>query len=234
VAPTFAPMDRFLSVWLPQILRRWLRRRPQYRGVEVVYAEAIGKTDALGHAALETLGAAAARGGCAEIREDLGLDYANPGFNVIPPYRYHAFVCTGPRCATRGALELYERVREAVARRGLTGRTGGPNGAGGRESPSDPRRVSVVRTGCLYPCNLGPMMVVYPDAAWYCALTPAMVERIADQHFVAGRVVEPYTRRPGPERHTRPAPAARGDIVEDAPEPTEPTGVEGVEGGTTA
>ena len=203
VVPVFAPMDRFLSVWLPQILRRWLRRRPQFRGVEVVLADAIGKGDALGHAALETLHGAVVDGGSDEIAQDLGREYANPGFWVIPPYRYQALVCTGPRCATRGSLGIYEHVRQAVAERGLSGR------------PAGAHRVSVTRTGCLYPCNLGPVMVVHPDGAWYCSVTQAMVERIAEEHFAGGRVVGAYTRLPGDEHHSRPAPADSGDIVED-------------------
>jgi (2Fe-2S) ferredoxin len=71
-------------------------------------------------------------------------------------------------------------------------------------------------------------MVVHPDGVWYCSVTPAMVERIAEEHFVGGRVVEAYTRQPGDERHARPTPADPGDIVEDPPLATR----EGTEGAT--
>lgn len=216
VAPIYAPMDRFLNTWLAQILRRWLRRRPEYKGVEVNLADQIGRTVALGHAALQTLQAAERTGGSDSIDPEVGADYANPGFWTIPPYRYQALVCTGPRCATRGSAEIYERVRQRVAELRLTGRATQPTGSGG-PPPSDPNRVSVIRTGCLFPCNLGPVMVVHPDNAWYCALTPDMVDEIAARHFAAGEVVAEYTRQPGAERHTRPAPADPRDIVEDPP-----------------
>ncbi|HET7768433.1 MAG TPA: CbiX/SirB N-terminal domain-containing protein, partial [Chloroflexota bacterium] len=93
VAPIYAPVDRFLSTWIPQILRRWLRRRPQFRGVEVVLASSVASCDALGHAAHEALQLAEQNGGSDEIREDLGLEYGNPGFNTIQAYRYQALVC---------------------------------------------------------------------------------------------------------------------------------------------
>lgn len=234
VAPIFTPIDRFLSTWIPQVIRRWLRRRPQYKGIEVILAQAPGLSDALGHAALEALQAAERDGGSDPIREDLGLDYANPGFNVIPPYRYQALVCTGPRCATRGSVELYEHVHARIAAGRLTGRTAtnGAAAAPGAASataaaqvttadagpPTGPERISVIRTGCLFPCNLGPVMVVHPAGTWYCSLTPSMVDRIVDEHFLHGRVVEVYTRVPGRDRHTRPTPAAPADIVEDAVE----------------
>jgi (2Fe-2S) ferredoxin/sirohydrochlorin ferrochelatase len=215
VAPVYAPMDRFLNTWLPQILRRWLRRRPQFRQVEVVLADQLGRTDALGHAALETLGAAERDGGSDEIAADIGEDYANPGFWAIPAYRYQALVCTGPRCATRGSAEIYERVRERLAHLARTGRAGDVDGGGPSKTATN--RVSVIRTGCLFPCNLGPIMVVHPGDTWYCSLTPPMVDEIVEQHFAGGQVVAHFTRQPGPERHTRPAPAEDTDIVEDPP-----------------
>jgi (2Fe-2S) ferredoxin len=201
VAPVFVPVDRSLRLWLPQILRRWLRRAAA-RGIEVVLADPLGDRPALGSAALEAVDAAATGGGAVEIRPDLGLEYANPGWSAIPAHRHHALVCTGPRCATRGSLELCQQLRDGLAERGLL---------------SGKDRVSLVRTGCLYPCNLGPVMVVYPDGAWYCSLTPAMIRRVLEEHFVGGRVVERYTRRPGSRRNTRPAPADPQDVVEDEP-----------------
>ena len=206
IAPIYAPIDRLLSTWIPQILRRWLRLRPQFKGVEVILASSISASDALGRAALENLALAEQTGGSDEIREDLGVDYGNPGFNAIPAYSYQALVCVGPRCATRGSSDIYELVRESVARHGK-GRDA--NG----ERPKD--RVSVIRTGCLFPCNLGPMMVVHPGDTWYCSVTPEMVDEIVSQHFVNGQVVTQYTRTPGPERHDRPVPASPEDIVED-------------------
>ena len=145
-------------------------------------ADAIGKGDALGHAALETLHGAVVDGGSDEIAAGSGSRvrqpwalWANPARIPLPGARLH-------RTALRDAqapLGIYEHVRQAVAERGLSGR------------PAGVHRVSVIRTGAgLYPCNLGPMTAaVHPDGAWYCSVTRAMVERVVEEHFAGGRVV---------------------------------------------
>ncbi|HEV2125443.1 MAG TPA: (2Fe-2S) ferredoxin domain-containing protein [Chloroflexota bacterium] len=204
VAPVFVPMDRSLHLWLPQILRRWLRRRPnrERQEVDVILADSLGDRPTLGQAALETVDAAAANGGRVDIQSDLGLEYANPGWSQIPAHSHHAFICTGPRCNTRGALDLYQHLRDRLAEHDLV---------------SGRQRVSTVRSGCLYPCNLGPVMVVYPEGAWYCGLTPHAIDRIVEEHFANGRVVARYARKPGSGRYTRPEPADPDDIVEDDP-----------------
>jgi (2Fe-2S) ferredoxin len=50
----------------------------------------------------------------------------------------------------------------------------------------------VAQTGCLYPCNLGPVMVVYPEGVWYGTLDNNTVEQIVQEHFVAGQVVADF------------------------------------------
>jgi len=116
-------------------------------------------------------------------------DPASPGWSTIPPHRYHVLLCAGPRCATQGSLELWQYLRGRLIARGL---------ATGKD------RALLVRTGCLYPCNLGPVMVVYPEGTWYCALTARAIDRIVDEQFAQGQVVDAYARRPGQRRHTRP------------------------------
>lgn len=44
---------------------------------------------------------------------------------------------------------------------------------------------------CLDRCELGPVVVVYPDAIWYRIEDPAHdVEAIVNEHLVGGRPVE--------------------------------------------
>ena len=60
-------------------------------------------------------------------------------------------------------------------------------------------------SGCLDRCELGPTMVVYPDAVWYRYRTRADVDEILDSHVVRGRPVERLMLRPsdGPFRDRR-------------------------------
>ena len=92
-----------------------------------------------------------------------------------PPYERHAFVCTrGDWCPSidGDGLGVHATMKEAIREAGI----------------SD--RVRVNHSGCLNQCGNGPMVVVYPDAVWYAAVTPADAREIVDRHLVSGEPVE--------------------------------------------
>jgi NADH-quinone oxidoreductase subunit F len=55
--------------------------------------------------------------------------------------------------------------------------------------------IKVVVTGCMGPCSLGPMMIVYPEAILYCRLQPENVDVIVEKHLYQGIPVEDYFYR---------------------------------------
>ena len=61
----------------------------------------------------------------------------------------HVLVCTGAGCIASGALQFSAALRRALAEVGLQD------------------RIQVVETGCLGPCAVGPVAVVYPDGCFY-------------------------------------------------------------------
>jgi len=63
--------------------------------------------------------------------------------------------------------------------------------------------VSVVETGCMGACNLGPLAVVYPEGVFYQKLTPDAARKIVREHILKGRVVEEYLYK-GPEGEIKP------------------------------
>ena len=110
-----------------------------------------------------------------------------PGWQFLPDFDTHILVCTGPRCAFRGAGTLQARLKILLAEAGL----------------SD--RCLTTTTGCLYPCNQGPLIALYPGGDWFRIPDEAALTRIVTEVIAAGgdapdlRLAE----RPGSLRSTR-------------------------------
>jgi (2Fe-2S) ferredoxin len=94
-------------------------------------------------------------------------------------YRRHVFVCLNERdpsdprgcCKQRGSGEIFKTLKEGAARAGL----------------SD---VRVNRAGCLDHCELGPSVVIYPEAVWYHVPSVEDAQEILQEHVIGGKVVE--------------------------------------------
>ncbi|CCH79877.1 Ferredoxin [Nostocoides japonicum T1-X7] len=85
----------------------------------------------------------------------------SPAWQEPPPYRHHVLVCRGPRCTAKGAGDVAVALDGELSRRGLLD-----------------THVLVAQTGCLYPCNLAPTLVVHPAGTWYERVEPSDVPRI--------------------------------------------------------
>jgi NADH-quinone oxidoreductase subunit F len=86
--------------------------------------------------------------------------------------RTHFLLCAGAGCVASGALEFGAAMNEALLKYGLAD------------------EVKIIETGCLGPCAVGPVAVVYPDGVFYQNLKPADAPEIVKEHLLKGRVVE--------------------------------------------
>ncbi|MCU0492674.1 MAG: hypothetical protein MUD01_13865 [Chloroflexaceae bacterium] len=187
VLPIFLPTDANLHTWLAKVIRRW---QEGHTSVAVTLGESLVETPALA----EALNQAVAQASTApDLRESPPTNWEHDpaGWSHIPAHQQHVLLCRGPRCNALGAGALAAHLAGCLTAHGLRG---------GDE------RVLVAQTGCLYPCNLGPVLVVYPAGVWYGGLDEAAISQIVTQHFIDGEVVEAHARLvPAPDTTRSPA-----------------------------
>jgi len=54
----------------------------------------------------------------------------------------------------------------------------------------DGNRIRLNKSGCLGRCDLGPLIVVYPEGVWYTYIDQSDIDEILNEHLLHGRVVE--------------------------------------------
>lgn len=48
----------------------------------------------------------------------------------------------------------------------------------------------ITNAGCMGPCSMGPVVIVYPEGVWYIKVKPDDVEEILESHIIGGKKVE--------------------------------------------
>lgn len=94
-------------------------------------------------------------------------------------YKQHVFFCVNQRdngkkcCNYAGATTACQYAKHRIDELGLKGKG----------------RIRISSAGCLGRCADGPVLVIYPEGAWYTYSSESDVEKIIQSHLIQGEPV---------------------------------------------
>jgi len=89
-------------------------------------------------------------------------------------FRSHVLVCGGTGCTSSKSDQIKKRFEERIKEVNLD------------------KEVQVVSTGCFGLCEVGPIVIVYPEGSFYSRMSIDKVDEIVDEHLLKGRIVKKY------------------------------------------
>jgi (2Fe-2S) ferredoxin len=81
-------------------------------------------------------------------------------------FRTHILLCYGGACISSGADRVKEAMEEEITKAELQ------------------NEVEIITTGCMGTCELGPIMVVYPEGVFYQKVKPEDAKEIVQEHLL--------------------------------------------------
>ncbi len=87
-------------------------------------------------------------------------------------YRSQVLVCGGTGCTSSGSRDIIEALERELKKHGIE------------------NEIEVIRTGCFGLCELGPVVIVYPEGAFYSKVSVSDVPELVMEHLVKGRILK--------------------------------------------
>ena len=87
-------------------------------------------------------------------------------------FRAHVLICAGTGCISSGSKKVEAALRDQLVQKGLE------------------KEVKIVETGCHGFCEMGPLVIIYPEGVFYIRVQETDVAEIVEEHLYKGRIVE--------------------------------------------
>jgi (2Fe-2S) ferredoxin len=183
IVPLLIPLEPSFRLWLGRTLQRWLRDAPGVWPPIRISAppeESPGLHDLVG----------ALIDGCSTQPTVAMPDKPQPDASLVPAQKRRVLVCQGGPCNAAGADVIWGHLRNEQERRKLRNVGDG---------------VMTAKSTCLGPCNLAPVLQVFPEGTYYGGVTEAGIDCIIDEHLLGGCIVAALAYEPtGRKQSLRP------------------------------
>ena len=93
---------------------------------------------------------------------------------AVGPYKYQILVCGGTGCHSNSSAKIIDEFNAQLKAVGME------------------KDVLIVQTGCFGLCAVGPVVIVYPEEAFYSKIEVKDVKEIVEQHLVNGKICEQF------------------------------------------
>ncbi len=184
ILPVMVPDEPSLRRWLHKLIMRWRASHADRVGhadsdqhsPRLIFAAPLVQTPQLADVLAATVQDALTQPDTQDVPAVVGDDdweHDPKGWSIVPEHQHHVLWCTGPRCAAKGAVQLWPHLARTV-----------------RENPGLKKKVMLLQTSCQYPCNHGPLMIVYPGGQWYGPMDANNMAPVLTQHVLHDQVSE--------------------------------------------
>lgn len=87
-------------------------------------------------------------------------------------YRSQVLICGGTGCTASDSKGIINAFKNEISKHGIE------------------NEIEIVRTGCFGLCELGPVVIIYPEGAFYSRVKVEDIPELVEEHLVKGRILK--------------------------------------------
>lgn len=172
--PLMLPIEPSFTAWLTRSLRRW-QVEDNTPWPKMRIAQGLADSPLLPRLIAELVSAADT------ATPVPPLEKLTPEGSLVPTQKRRVLVCQGGPCNAAGADLIWGHLRNQQDRQKLR-----VTGDG----------TMTAKSTCLGPCNLAPVLQVFPEGTYYGGVTETAIDRIVTEHLLGGTIVDDLAYQP--------------------------------------